>query len=236
AGLHYEIQESELTEAKGASVDMFPDAQWAVIRRENSAIAIKGGHNGEPHNHNDVGSVMYIADGSLLLTDLGAGEYTKEYFGAGRYDNLCCSSLGHSVPIIDEGGQRAGTEYKATEFQQMGDSVTLNMAGAYDLEAEESIRRSVFFREKDGALTIRDVFKLKEGRKSVENLVTPIRPVETEKGFLLEAAGKQYRVTCDSFLSKRVLERTYHNHAGVEETVWMMQWDVMDCTIVIDLY
>ena len=208
------------------SIDFFPDAQWAIMRRANSAIAIKGGHNDEPHNHNDVGSVMYVADGNLLLTDLGAGEYTREYFGEGRYENLCCSSVGHSVPSIDGNGQKAGKEYRATEFNQMEDSVTLSIAQAYDLQEEESILRNVFLRAKDGGLVILDVFKLQEGRQATENFVTPICPEELEDAFILETSNRKYMVTCDAFTDKRIVEQNYRNHAGEEITVWMMQWDV----------
>lgn len=207
-------------------MDFFPDAQWAVIRRGDSAIAVKGGHNDEPHNHNDVGSVMYVADGKLLLTDLGAGEYTKEYFGAERYENICCSSLGHSVPIIDGCGQKAGAEYQATAFGKGDTFVWLKMAKAYGLDEEESIYRSVSFPSEDGVFEILDSFKLKEGRKITENLVTSIRPVEIEDAFVLDTGDERYMVTCDSFAEKRIVEQNYRNHAGEEEIVWMMQWDV----------
>ena len=43
-----------------------------------------------------------------MLTDLGAGEYTKEYFHDGRYRILCNNSFGHSVPVIDGEGQKEG--------------------------------------------------------------------------------------------------------------------------------
>lgn len=56
-------------------------------------MAAKGGNNGEPHNHNDVGSFFYLVGDEMLLTDLGAGEYTKEYFHEGRYRILCNNSL-----------------------------------------------------------------------------------------------------------------------------------------------
>ena len=40
-----------------ASQIILPDAQWSICRsRHGAGMAAKGGHNGEPHNHNDVGS------------------------------------------------------------------------------------------------------------------------------------------------------------------------------------
>lgn len=57
------------------------DAQWCILRgAKQTAVIAKGGNNGESHNHNDVGSFQYLADGEAFLDDLGAGEYTKDYF------------------------------------------------------------------------------------------------------------------------------------------------------------
>ena len=53
----------------------------------------------------------------MLLTDLGAGEYTKEYFHEGRYRILCNNSFGHSVPVIDGEGQKEGGEYSCSRFE-----------------------------------------------------------------------------------------------------------------------
>ena len=62
----------------------YPDAQWAIWNRKGVGIALKGGHNGESHNHNDAGSFMVTAEGEVFLTDLGAGEYTRQYFAEER--------------------------------------------------------------------------------------------------------------------------------------------------------
>lgn len=56
----------------------------------------------------------------MLLTDLGAGEYTKEYFHEGRYRILCNNSFGHSVPVIDGEGQKEGGEYSCSRFEADG--------------------------------------------------------------------------------------------------------------------
>jgi hypothetical protein len=43
-------------------------------------MAIKGGNNGESHNHNDVGSFIIYTDGEPLFIDPGVGEYTAKTF------------------------------------------------------------------------------------------------------------------------------------------------------------
>ncbi len=84
----------------------------------NVALSAKGGHNGEAHNHNDLGHFILHANGNNLLIDLGHGLYTKDYFREGRYDILNNSSAGHSVPIINGVHQAAGEAYKAVWLEQ----------------------------------------------------------------------------------------------------------------------
>ena len=95
-----------------------PSAQWSICHgASGGGFAIKGGHNAEPHNHNDIGSFIYALGDHPLLTDLGAGEYTAQYFrDETRYDYICCSSLGHNVPVINGCGQKAGREYACESF------------------------------------------------------------------------------------------------------------------------
>ncbi len=96
---------------------VFLSAQWCIAGAKNgTGFACKGGHNGESHNHNDIGHLIYEADGTVFLTDLGAGEYTRDYFSDRRYEAICNHSFGHSVPILNGQGQREGEKYRCTAF------------------------------------------------------------------------------------------------------------------------
>ncbi len=103
--------------AQIGSTCYFENAQWLISKKYRDGIpvffAAKGGHNDEPHNHNDVGSFLFQVAGETLLVDMGSGEYTRQYFGAERYDFLCNSSRGHSVPIVEGQYQKAGGDYAA---------------------------------------------------------------------------------------------------------------------------
>lgn len=97
-----------------------PDLQWMICKNElpdsqiTVALATKGGHNDEPHNHNDLGSFIIHAGGENILSDLGAGLYTQAYFAHGREQILNISSAGHSVPQIDGQEQQSGREAYAS--------------------------------------------------------------------------------------------------------------------------
>src|SRR5690606_29457474 len=73
--------------------DWYDEMAWMISRLEpddpaSLRLAVKGGHNDEMHNQNDVGAFMVVAGGTVVLTDPGRGRYSKSYFGPERYENL----------------------------------------------------------------------------------------------------------------------------------------------------
>ncbi len=117
--------------------------QWVVDRSfpggSPLVFSAKGGHNAEPHNHNDLGHFLLVVGGETLLPDLGKGVYTRDYFGERRYEFLHPSSLGHSVPVVNGRTQAAGPEYRAriTSYAPAGDGLdfALDLTRAYPVEA-----------------------------------------------------------------------------------------------------
>lgn len=79
----------------------FPDAQGYIKKKQYYSFAAKGGHNDEPHNHNDIGCFVILKNKKYVIDDLGWSEYDKWYFGPKRYDSICTSSKGHSVPVVE---------------------------------------------------------------------------------------------------------------------------------------
>ncbi|MCL2708618.1 MAG: heparinase II/III-family protein, partial [Defluviitaleaceae bacterium] len=139
----------------------FRDAQWFISRAthagKTAVFAAKGGHNEEPHNHNDLGHFILHYDGVNLLDDLGAGEYTKDYF-ANRYDYLCACSRGHSVPIIGGAYQKAGREWK-TELvgaNEADNAFSIDLTGAYGCDDLRSLIREFKFSPEQKELKLTD--------------------------------------------------------------------------------
>ncbi|MBD3943090.1 heparinase II/III family protein [Microbacterium sp. NEAU-LLC] len=77
-------------------------------------VAAKGGHNGEHHNHNDVGSFIVASDGVPVVVDAGRPTYTLQTFGPDRYDIWTMQSGWHNVPVIDGLEQPPGAEFAAS--------------------------------------------------------------------------------------------------------------------------
>jgi len=105
-------------------------------------LAAKAGHNGESHNHNDVGSFVVALDGRPLLIDVGVGVYTRQTFGPDRYEIWTMQSSWHNVPEVDGVAQAPGRGYAARRVQGLlaGDSAELSMDLARAYPADAGIR------------------------------------------------------------------------------------------------
>lgn len=144
---------------------IFHDAQWFIYRSEPYNFVCKGGHNAEPHNHNDVGSFIISKNGKTTFTDPGTGEYTRQYFAADtRYGHLSCSSRGHSVPIINGREQVIGRN-KSTVYEDAENRYSFSMENAYDDPTLTGLKRS-FDCETDG-ITLTDEYTFSEKPESV---------------------------------------------------------------------
>ncbi|MFC7404693.1 heparinase II/III domain-containing protein [Georgenia alba] len=129
------------------------------------SLAVKGGHNGENHNHNDVGSVTVALDGVPVLVDPGRPTYTRQTFGPDRYELWPMQSRWHNVPLVRGSGQGVGARYAASAVGLVDDEpadgragLALDLAGAYGREDVRSWRRRAVL---DGeVVTVTDAWDL----------------------------------------------------------------------------
>jgi len=146
--------------------DWFADAQVLICRpRPGSAsglgVAIKGGHNSEHHNHNDVGTFVVATNGKTPLIDPGSEVYTARTFSSKRYDSKVLNSYGHPVPLVAGQMQRKGRQAAArvvkTEFTDERDTIVLDIRDAYAVKSLKRLERTfAFSREGSGSLTVTD--------------------------------------------------------------------------------
>lgn len=181
-----------LTEESSFSEDLFlPDAEWAVMRRGYMTLAVKGGHNDEPHNHNDIGSYILVKEKNQLASELGAEKYYKGYFSENRYGYFSTGSHGHSLPIINGYRQCEGRDFAADKFELSESIITLSFKNAYPKETKlTSLVRKLMLDE--SALTVVDSFKFKEGENSVsERIITKLDvSIIDERRVSLSSDGK----------------------------------------------
>ncbi|KRE91129.1 heparinase [Arthrobacter sp. Soil764] len=149
------------------SFSYLPSVQIMVARQEAGStegllLAAKGGHNGEHHNHRDVGSVVVAVDGVPLLVDAGQPTYTAKTFGPDRYDIRAMQSAWHSVPAPWGLEQGTGSEFSAHVLRQPTahqPRLELALGAAYGLEPGQWVRSSDLDRN-TGRVTIGDSWEL----------------------------------------------------------------------------
>ena len=125
------------------------------------AVALKGGHNNEHHNHNDVGSFVVVLGDKPLLLDPGGEVYTARTFSSRRYDSNVLNSFGHPVPLVAGKLQRTGSKARGRvirhEFTDSTDTLALDISSAYDVPQLSKLERTfVYSRSGAGSLTVTD--------------------------------------------------------------------------------
>ena len=149
---------SAVPPAEQPADEWLPDLQLRLVRRSGMVLCCKGGHNGENHNHNDVGSFMLYADGEPCIVDAGNMVYTAQTFSDQRYTLWNVRSAYHNLPMIGGREQLPGSRYRA-RAARLPDGLLLELAAAYDPAAGiRSLRREL--RLTDEGLFLRDQITL----------------------------------------------------------------------------
>ena len=125
------------------------------------AVALKGGHNDEHHNHNDVGSFVVVLGDRPLLLDPGGEVYTARTFSSRRYESNVLNSFGHPVPLVagklQQTGRQAAGRIVREDFTEDTDTLVLDIASAYDVPELEKLQRKFdYCRQGPGSLTVTD--------------------------------------------------------------------------------
>ncbi len=207
-----------------SGMSWFDKSEWYINRKENYSFVAKGGHNDEPHNHNDIGSFIVAVGDELVLTDLGCGEYVKETFQPEtRYTFPQNSSRGHSVPIINGEYQLPGKEYRAKNVKATENGFSLDIESAYKAGIIEKLERS--FSLEENKVILKDSFVLSGETKSItERIITRVEP-EIKDGYVDFGKVKVY-FDKDKF-SVSVNTETYISHTGnIELTVYETDFEI----------
>lgn len=127
-------------------------------------LAVKGGHNDEHHNHNDVGGVIVALNGVPVIVDPGRPTYTAQTFGPDRYGIWTMQSSWHSVPEIRGSAQATGRRYAARDVSAViadeGSEIRLDLAAAYPREDVRRWSRTARLDRDTGRITLRDSWEL----------------------------------------------------------------------------
>ena len=197
----------------------FENAQVFIRKRKAYAFAVKSGHNNEFHNHNDVGAFQIVKDGKRYICDAGAGLYTKTYFAVGRYDIFNCSSLSHSVPIIDGQVQAFNSEkYYGKVLRVDKDSITMDIAKAYK-DAPNAVVVEYITREREVEIN----YACKGINERVDfHFVSDIKP--KIKGGCVYIADM--KIVCDKNLEPKISKVKYVSHHNERMVAYTIDYAV----------
>lgn len=182
----------------------FPDAGVTICRPDPSAkgayfaVAFKGGHNNELHNHNDVGSYSLVlgnkADANsqafFVCRDPGGETYTARTFSSRRYEGQLLNSFGHPVPrvsgVLQSPGGQAKGQVVEKSFADGVDSVTLDIRSAYNVPTLQTLTRQFEFGrakgDDPGYFQVVDSAKFEDGKADTfETAIVTFEKVELEQ-------------------------------------------------------
>ncbi|MBR4067417.1 MAG: heparinase II/III family protein [Clostridia bacterium] len=135
------------------------DLQLRVFEQDGMILCAKGGHNGESHNHNDVGSFILQVDGQPAVVDAGNMVYTAKTFSHERYTLMNTRAAYHNLPLIGGEEQQPGSRFAARDVQRLADGLSLELSRTYSEAAGLcSFRRSM--RLQGGGMELRDSISL----------------------------------------------------------------------------
>ena len=162
--------------------EWFADAGILICRPASGAavpfgVALKGGHNAEHHNHNDVGSYVVAVGNHTPLLDPGSEVYTARTFSSRRYQSNVLNSYGHPVPRVAGQLQQTGRSAEArvveTVFRDEADRLVLDLRPAYQVPGLKELKRTfVYSRGGRGSLTVTDEVELNSPQAFGTALIT----------------------------------------------------------------
>ena len=211
-----DITESSLNASEPVSMS-FDDTQWFIYRCENYAFACKGGHNDEPHNHNDIGSFIVSKGGNATFVDPCGGEYTQQYFSPRRYEYLVTSSRGHSVPIINGQLQVTGNK-KATVTAHTDTRYAFDMECGYNIDSLKRLNRD--FVMGDGEVILTDTCEFDTAPESFVERFVSLCPITVEHDGI--HCGESVLVYDQSGFTVNLSSEEVSRSGGRRETVYIV--------------
>jgi len=204
----------------------FPDLGVLVARGRDRAghlweFAAKAGHNAEHHNHNDCGSYLLNIDGERLLVEIGAPEYTRDYFAPGgkRWENLAARTRGHSLPVINGCEQAPGREHESRVIEEFLSGqearLTVDLTACYPPEARcRECVRTLRLDKEAGRLEVEDRFLLEEALPVETALITDADAVLKDGGVVLSGEKNRILILPSEGIAVEIQTHGFQNHNG----------------------
>jgi len=216
-----------------------PDIQLMAARLDNGLyLASHAGHNGESHNHNDVGDILVYDQGYPVIIDVGAGTYTSRTFSSKRYDLWFNTSPFHNLPTINGKEQKAGKNYTATDVtyssNDNGAQFSMNIAQAWGDEAQLSKWIRIINADRKKGIAVTDEYEMKQKPESLtQSFMTTCKVNIDQSGRIVFEEPNGRKVLLDYDAKKWTASKMKVPLTQPEDTKFAGTWEGRDIIRVI---
>ena len=168
----------------------YESTQTAIWREKDTTgglyCYIKGGHNKELHNHNDVGHFTIFNDCKPVIIDPGKGLYTHAAYSDDRYTIWFFNSRYHNVPYIGGIEQKDDSfDFGAKIISRTDCSITMDIAPAYNDDSVRHWIRSMKYDRTVGEYVVEEHYELTEEKDIDLHFILPDEPVINDDRIIL---------------------------------------------------
>ena len=151
------------------------NSSYLFKRTENYGFAVKGGNNGESHNHIDVGSFILARNNKQIICDLGAGPYEDGYHTERRYTFFNPSAYAHNIPMLNGVGEDSvRRDDVCVNYDWEKERASLEFSNAFGVDFLTKAERAFDF--KKDSITMVDTFEVTKKTEITERFVSIIEP------------------------------------------------------------
>lgn len=170
-------------------------------------LCVKGGSNGDSHNHNDVGNFVVFYNARPILIDIGVEVYRREFFGPNRYEIWTMQSQYHNLPTINGVMQHEGAEFRSEqvcyEANEQIASLSMDISKSYppDTLIQHYVRHASLDRLTQ-QIVIHDRYELQQNKSLLHSFITSCDVKQTEEGviFLSDPDVVQMKFDTSAFI------------------------------------
>lgn len=180
------------------AVQYLPYHQIMIARQGNCMLAAKGGHNHEPHGHNDTGEFLIYYKEYPLFVDPGVETYSAKTFSNQRFAIWTMRSDWHNTPGFNGTVQQAGPQALDIEKQYTARNVqwnkserrlTMELKDLYPASAGLQSAVRTMAMTPNGEIIIADQVQLEKSGVYNNYLVVTVKPQQQKNQLLFRLAG-----------------------------------------------
>ena len=176
------------------------DSIKVMLEREKTTepyglvLAAKASHNGESHNHLDVGNIIVFKNTVPFVVDAGNKTYTAQTFSERRYEIWNTNSFYHNLPVIGGEGQKRGKEFAAENVVFENSSMKADLENVYGCDFINKFTRMVSLDRESSQVVLTDFIDLAEEKEVIFTFMTPA-DVEISDKIILKNKGEVLEIS-----------------------------------------